>query len=141
MRIDLIRTVRAAHEMGWIHRDIKPDNIYVDHERRHRIVLNDWNCAARVGVWCSFAGTLWFSDRPHDGEYHAPSTAMDFRALVRTLFCVSKKQLPWVVDNSWEAMQMFWGSIESAYPSFARAIQLASISDYGGLEEILKVLW
>lgn len=70
MRIALLHTVRAAHQAGWIHRDIKPDNIFVDHAQRRRIVLNDWSCAAPAGEPCAFAGTRWFADRPRPGHRH-----------------------------------------------------------------------
>jgi serine/threonine protein kinase len=50
MLVDLLRVVKYAHEVNWIHRDIKPDNISIAHNEETRIVLSDWSSASKKGV-------------------------------------------------------------------------------------------
>lgn len=104
-------------------------------------MLNDWSSAARAGEECFYAGTQWFADRPQQNQRHTPCAATDLRALVRTLFCLSKQRLPWVPDHDWGEVEAFWRSIANEYPSFARAMDFASHGDYDSLQELLTVLW
>lgn len=117
MRLDLLDALRVAHTYGWIHRDFKPNNVFVDQMNLSRIVINDWRSAARTDEACPFAGTvLLFADRPNAYNYHVPTAALDLRCLVRTMFCVTKQRLPWVEKVDWETLEAFWTEVEQSFP-------------------------
>jgi serine/threonine protein kinase len=129
-----------VHNIGWIHRDIKPDNIYFDSGETSRIVLNDWSSAVRVGIECAFVGTLLFGDPPNENGIHIPTPQLDMRSLVRTAFCLSKQRLPWVKEDPFEILQ-YWERVGKDHPLFATAMDKATIADYDSLEYIFSTSW
>eukprot|EP00597_Dinobryon_sp_UTEXLB2267_P004319 CAMPEP_0170072714 /NCGR_PEP_ID=MMETSP0019_2-20121128/10299_1 /TAXON_ID=98059 /ORGANISM="Dinobryon sp., Strain UTEXLB2267" /LENGTH=488 /DNA_ID=CAMNT_0010281855 /DNA_START=287 /DNA_END=1753 /DNA_ORIENTATION=- len=140
MIVTLLQVIRAVHKFGWIHRDIKPDNIFFDKIEGSRIVLNDWSSAVKVGSEYNFVGTLLFGDPPDMHGKHTPTTKLDLRSLVRTAFCLSKQRLPVVEDNV-VAIQQYWEKVRIDHAPFAVAMNLADSSDYDALEEFFRTSW
>lgn len=140
MLVALLQVVQGAHRSQWIHRDIKPDNIYLDQRDSSRIVLNDWSSAARPGIECDYVGTRLFGDRPRGDRKHTPDARLDLRCLVKTAFCLSKQYVAWAEDND-SAVQQHWGQIEQQFPTFQMAMAHANAVDYEALRTLLGRLW
>jgi len=130
MLLTLLETVRSAHAAGWVHRDIKPDNILLDEINVSSIILNDWSSAAALNVECAYVGTRLFGDRP--SETHVPTRQLDLRSLVRTAFCLSKQHLPPLEDND-VAVREYWDRTVQAYPLVGRAMAAANAANYENL--------
>lgn len=142
MLLALLQVVEQVHRLGWIHRDIKPDNIYLDHRHTAIIVLNDWSSAARTGIECAYVGTPLFGDRPHQrGRTHIPDARLDLRSLVKTALCMSKQFLPNVEDDDDAAIQQYWTRIQQQFPTFQRALALADAIQYEALRDALAAVW
>mmetsp|Transcript_15453 Transcript_15453/g.22689 ORF Transcript_15453/g.22689 Transcript_15453/m.22689 type:complete len:540 (+) Transcript_15453:114-1733(+) len=140
MIVTLLEVIQSVHNRGWIHRDIKPDNIYFDKDDTTRIVLNDWSSAVKRGTECDFVGTRIFGDPPDIHGKHMPTPKLDLRSLVRTAFCLSKQRLPLVEDDT-IAVQQFWEGVKKDYAIFATAMELADSSNYDGLESLFRTSW
>jgi serine/threonine protein kinase len=134
MLVDLLKVVKYAHEINWIHRDIKPDNIYIAQNDNTRIVLNDWSSASKKGVLCDFVGTWLFGDQPDINNQHKPEPCTDLRSLVRTVYCLSKQRMPLVNENA--VVEEYWKNVEDMHPLFKRAMRLADAVDYKDLETL-----
>lgn len=143
MLVTLLRVIRKVHNMGWIHRDIKPDNIYLDQGSLSHIVLNDWSSAARASTECAFVGTHLFGDPPPpagDIQNHTPTPRLDLRCLVKTSFCLSKQRSPLVKDDC-HAIQQYWERVQRDYPMFSSALRFADAVNYDELEKLFLNVW
>ncbi len=143
MLLTLLKVVQMAHNLKLIHRDIKPDNIYLVSTDTSRIVLNDWSSAAPANVECDYVGTRLFGDRPGPDNKHTPDQRLDLRSLVKTAFCLSKQRMPPVEDNE-EAVQQYWNGVKLQYPQFQRAMDFADAgtpSSYSDLAELFANIW
>ena len=139
MIVTLLQVIRSAHNCGWIHRDIKPDNIFFDRNDARRIVLNDWSSAARTGIECFYLGTKVFGDPPNSKNRHIPTPQLDLRCLVRTAFCLSKQRLPILGEGA--AVEEYWARIGQEHPPVALAMGLADSSNYDALVEFFETKW
>ena len=142
MCVALLQVVRTAHSLDWIHRDIKPDNIYLDQGDTSRIVLSDWSSAVRANVECDYVGTRLFGDGPDDANNnkHTPDQCLDLRSLVKTVFCMTTQRIPAVEDND-AAVRHHWIGVKKQFPGFRKAMDLADNAKYDELVEVLMNVW
>jgi serine/threonine protein kinase len=137
MLVTLLRVVQQAHMARWIHRDIKPDNIYLDRRNTAKIILNDWSSAAEVGVECNYVGTKLFGDKPRTGNKHTPEPCLDLQSLVKTAYCLTKQRIPPVVDNDLD-VQHYWDQVKDQSPLFSKAMEFARMVNYDALADLFK---
>jgi serine/threonine protein kinase len=135
MFVTLLEVVRVAHRLGWGHRDIKPDNIYLDCGDLTKIVLNDWSSAARLGEVCQFVGTKYFGDRPDEENNHIPHQRLDLRSLVRTVYCLVHQRIQDVNVDEDGAIETFWCNVAQENFAFRQALTFADEMNY---EELSK---
>jgi len=143
MLVALLNVVQMAHNLNWIHRDIKPDNIYLVRADTSRIVLNDWSSAVPANVECDYVGTRLFGDGPGANKKHTPDQRLDLRSLVKTAFCLSKQRMPTVEDND-GAVQQYWNRVKLQSPLFRKAMDLAdagTADSYDKLAELFANIW
>lgn len=143
MLVALLNVVQMAHNLNWIHRDIKPDNIYLVRADPSRIVLNDWSSAVPANVECDYVGTRLFGDGPGANKKHTPDQRLDLRSLVKTAFCLSKQRMPTVEDDD-EAVQQYWTLVERQSPLFLKAMNFADAgtpNSYLDLTELFGNVW
>lgn len=143
MLVTLVNVVKMAHNLNWIHRDIKPDNIFLVRADTSRIVLNDWSSAVPANVECDYVGTRLFGDGPGANNKHTPDRCLDLRSLVKTAFCLYKQRMPTAEDNA-TAVQQYWDGVKQKAPLFRKAMDLAdagTADSYDRLAELFANIW
>uniref|UniRef100_A0A915Q3J0 non-specific serine/threonine protein kinase n=1 Tax=Setaria digitata TaxID=48799 RepID=A0A915Q3J0_9BILA len=106
--IQVIAGLRDLHQIGYIHRDIKPHNLCfgLSEASKHRLVIVDYGLARRFRYpngrmrplrrECGFRGTtLYASLRAHEGKDLGPSddlVSLFYTAIEMVLGCVPWKQ-------------------------------------------------
>lgn len=104
--IRLISILKSVHTAGYIHRDIKPDNILLSRENPKKfdaLMLVDFGIATEVTETCMptkmFVGTLQFqSIAAHNKLSQSPKD--DLESLVYTLVYLKNGKLPWGVNKN-----------------------------------------
>jgi serine/threonine protein kinase len=142
MIVSILNVLQQVHELGWVHRDVKPDNIYVDRRNNENIILSDWSSAAKINIDCKWTGTTLFCEFLPFIYFHRPRGSDDLRSFVRTVFCLTKQKYPSIKNKSdpSEVLQ-YWKSVENAYKGFGEAMKLASNEDYDALREVFLNKW
>uniref|UniRef100_A0A915B4N2 non-specific serine/threonine protein kinase n=1 Tax=Parascaris univalens TaxID=6257 RepID=A0A915B4N2_PARUN len=101
-----IAALRDIHQLGYIHRDIKPQNMCfgLSQASKHRLIIVDYGLARRfrhssgrlrpLREQCGFRGTtIYASLRSHDGKDLGPSD--DLISLFYSAIEMVKGELPW----------------------------------------------
>ena len=136
----LLCALQSAHLLGIVHRDVKPDNIYLDRSDHSRVILNDWSSAATLGKECDWVGTRMFSDAPDGRGKHIPSAALDLRSLVRTAYCLARQRYPPNSQGDGDYDE-FWRSISHSYTVYEDALRFATNVNYTSLSELFESFW
>jgi serine/threonine protein kinase len=88
----VLAALEFAHQNNIVHRDVKPENIFLDQTDHSKIILNDWSSAARIGVMSPYQGTPLYGER--FCHSHIPSPELDLRCFVKTAFTLSTQRPP-----------------------------------------------
>ncbi len=107
--VHLIDVLKYAHQLGIIHRDVKPDNIFYC-KRTKSIFLNDWSSAALKGQLTLWNGTEIFGNK--NNSQHLPKEEDDLISLVKVIYVNYRNQH--IVRNGNEDFKSFWHNIFSA---------------------------
>jgi len=114
----------AMHEVGVIHRDVKPANIVLDRER-DRAVLVDVGVAVRTGGQRDAAGTPGFA-APESFLDHADAPTTDVYGLAATVYCMLTGRPPFGSGSAPQVMQRQLGEALAApselRPSLSEAV-------------------
>ena len=82
----LVEILRVAHARNLCHRDVKPDNIYIDDDGK--VFLSDWSSSCDRDSMQTYQSTFGFYDNPTTPE--APTMTVspkdDLRALVKSAY-------------------------------------------------------
>lgn len=82
----IITVVEKAHKLGVIHRDIKPDNIFM---KDGEIYLNDWSSAIQIAASSNahYVGTPAYYAKDNNNSNYVPMPKHDNIAIVKTAYC------------------------------------------------------
>lgn len=138
MILDLLSVLEHVHDrLGYVHRDVKPDNIYLDSADPRKIILSDWSSACEAGATCLYHGTPLFGEE--NVFYHTPSFPLDLCSLVKTAFSLFKQTWPPPLSE-WSEIQAYWKRVSGDFPGFAKAMKHADRGDYNKLrKKIVKM--
>ena len=133
----LVEVLKVAHENNIIHRDVKPDNIFIN-PNGGGIVLNDWGSSCDVNIDTPFVGSLPYClyDMPVDGR-HVPTPDLDLVALVRTVFCMMTCRYPPI---DFASASIFWSDNIQEGTYWNDAVTHAMDRNYDELKKIFKKL-
>lgn len=140
MLIAMLKVLQEAHKQNINHRDVKPDNIYLNQSDNGNIVLSDWSSSVVKGLKCQYEGIPLYGGPPETDGTHTPSVALDLRSVVRTSFSLSKQRRPLVHNTETEAKQ-YWTKVANDYPPFQKAMEAAELEDYQSKENLLRTQW
>lgn len=100
--LQVVDRLEALHRIGYLHRDVKPDNLAIGLNEKSKVIyLFDFGLAHPVGAEKpqeekgKVVGTLGFmSCRAHEGKDLGP--ADDIESLIYTLLYLAEGSLPWL---------------------------------------------
>jgi hypothetical protein len=104
-----LQGLAAAHSLGIVHRDYKPENVLVNREGTSK--LTDFGIAARSGQAASFGGTAFYM-APEQWDGTPPTPATDIYAATAVFFECLTGQTPF----SGEALQLAAQHAAAAVP-------------------------
>lgn len=92
----LLTTLEGIHSHGFLHLDIKPDNILIDRTGRN-VMLIDYGLAKQIGgnTRVGLRGNIWFCATSFLRGY-PPNRWSDLESLAYTLIMLEKGSLPWM---------------------------------------------
>ena len=136
----LLEVLKCAHDHGIVHRDVKPENIYL-HFETSEVILGDWGSAAELGKHCQYEGTPLYGEQKT--AYHTPSAALDLCSLVKTAFVLKQQHNPrCYYPRSWTHIEEYWNHIADTFPGFAHLITCANSGNHAGLRELfMTAFW
>lgn len=141
MVLDLLSVLQIAHALQIIHRDVKPENIFLNNSNPQHIILIDWGSAVRldnlVDGECIYQGTPLYGEECIHGVNQKPTKNLDLCCLVKTVFTIKQQKYP-RCDLDRDGIQNYWNGVALDFPKFQTLLDVASTEDYSGLENSLE---
>ena len=128
---DLVTILEQAHKRGIVHRDVKPENVFLV---KGTVLLNDWGISCRISEESiPWKGTVAYCDPPnHDGT-HCPTPSADLRSLVRCAYAMMFQEIE--VPRNMD----FWTD-RLASGLWKRGMDAADAVDYNALRNVFQDL-
>jgi serine/threonine protein kinase len=129
---DLVTILKQAHEKGIVHRDVKPENVFLVNDT---VLLNDWGISCSISdEFIPWKGTVAYCDPPtHDDSRHCPTPSTDLRSLVRCAYAMTflETEVPQNID--------FW-TCRLASGLWKRGMDAADALNYDALRNVFQDL-
>lgn len=123
----LVMTIKAAHQLGYCHRDVKPANMLLTVD--NNLLLNDWGAAVAQDFSrpksFPLIGTPGYCPEANIGVFtHVPSRGSDMLLVVRTAFVLVTYFQPPVLNSD-----TFWDSVMKEGTLWYYLLHLSSALD------------
>ncbi|CUF42134.1 protein kinase, putative [Bodo saltans] len=129
--MDVARGLAHLHQAGFVHNDMKPDNVLLEFDENRNIVralVGDLGCAKVTSIPVQPFGTMLFMDpqlSPH-GPPVLPKTADDVYSFALTVVCIFTNSFP---ENQDDLARM-WATIEATFPLVANLARRMTQPDW-----------
>jgi serine/threonine protein kinase len=148
MILTLLDVLQFAHNLNIVHRDVKPENIFLNRNNLNEIILNDWGSAVRLDLLendgeCDYEGTpLYGEEQPryHGRMKQVPTKKLDLRCLVKTAFTIKQQKYP-RSKMTWGEIEAYWGTVSRKSPHFQNVLNFAENEDYDALRNFFQGIW
>lgn len=144
MILKLLDVLEFVHNLNIVHRDVKPENIFLSKNDHTEIILNDWGSAVRLDALengeCDYEGTPLYGEQCRDGIKQVPTKKLDLRCLVKTVFTIKQQKYP-RLKKTWGEIEAYWVNVANTYPQFLNVLNCAENEGYAELRRIFQEMW
>jgi serine/threonine protein kinase len=143
MALTLFETISHAHRLKIIHRDVKPENIFLDRKDLNRIILNDWGSAVTISDGNDnfpYEGTPLYGRQCIKEQAQVATEALDLHCLVKTLYQIKQQRYPGC-GSEWGEIQEYWISVARKFPTFQTLLNCADAGNATELRRYLEGMW
>mmetsp|Transcript_5496 Transcript_5496/g.5637 ORF Transcript_5496/g.5637 Transcript_5496/m.5637 type:complete len:600 (+) Transcript_5496:989-2788(+) len=137
----LLNVLHQAHEnYNIIHRDVKPENIFLNKNNLNQIILNDWGSATQANVLCPYQGTPLYGEQHIEGQFQLPTRQLDLHCLVKTVYTIKQQKYP-LCRTDWASIAAYWEDVAIAFPTFQTLLDCADGCNYEELRRNFEGIW
>jgi serine/threonine protein kinase len=141
MIVTLLDVLSFAHEKLYlIHRDVKPENIFLNKNNPNQIILSDWGSAAQEGLPCPYQGTPIYGPRENRRQLQIPTKHLDLHCLVKTVYMIKQQRYP-PSESEWPEIERYWSRVARMFPNFRSILNLADEGNSAGLRSYFEGMW
>jgi serine/threonine protein kinase len=141
MIVTLFEVLSFAHEkLHLIHRDVKPENIFLSRNNPDQIILNDWGSAAPEGVPCPYQGTPIYGPRHNQEQHQIPTKQLDLHCLVKTVYTIKQQRYP-PSETTWPKIENYWSRVARMFRKFQTILNLADEGKSDELRSYFSEMW
>ena len=144
----LLECLKGAHRVGVVHRDIRPENIFMDSSGVARLI--DWGAAYMANAHMALAqgliGTFRYAsdavlEAAIQGSAREPTPADDLESLVRAVFAVNTvtigNELAKLDQGDFVEAREFWRGKRAGNDFYGVFVDAAGRCDYGVLKNLV----
>jgi serine/threonine protein kinase len=124
-----------------IHRDVKPENIFLNKVNPNQIILSDWGSAALENHPCPYQGTPMYGPQIQGNkQLQFPTKELDLHCLVKTVYMIKQRRYP-PGESEWTKIEAYWSEIANMFPNFATVLDSADEGAYEELRGYFEKMW
>jgi len=145
--LPILHVLEHVHGLGIIHRDVKPENIYLNANDTSQVILNDWGSCVMTpqptdfqADPCFFQGTPLYGEQHIRGQMQVPTKRLDLCSLVKTVFVIKQQKIP-PCGTEWSDITNYWISVSRDFPEFQTVFTEAESLNYDALRRFFGALW